>query len=87
MDFGVLNLHTSVNGKPIFEYKETDQGVQFFVQPLLLSSLSGGAVFRNLNVGVKFTMAFQLPKAGKSFIYNSNSRSYRRKRGGNQVFR
>ena len=86
-DFGVLNLRSSQGGDPAFDYRETDQGVQFFVQPLLLSSLSGGAVFRNLNVGVKFTMAFQLPKAGKSFIYNSNSRSYRRKRGGNQVLR
>ena len=86
VDFGVLNLRSNKGGAPPFDYRETDQGVQFFVQPLLLSSLSDGAVFRNLNVGAKCTVAFELPKHGKSYIYNSN-RNYRKKRGGNQLLK
>lgn len=86
MDFGVLNLHTSTNGKPIFEYKETDEGVQFFVQPLMLSDRADNVAFRNLNVGIKYTIAFELPKHGKSYVYEYDKveRDYR-KRGGNQT--
>ena len=85
-DFGIFGLSSGGGGEPPFDYRETDKGVQFFVQPLLLSSLSTGAVFRNLNVGAKCTVAFELPKSGKSYIYNGND-TYRRKRGGNQVLR
>ena len=88
MDFGVLNLYTSVNGKPIFEYKETDQGVQFYVQPLMLSDRANNAVFRNLNVGIKYTIAFEMPRRGKSYIYDYDKvdRDYRI-RGGNQTIK
>jgi hypothetical protein len=84
-DFGILNLHVSSGGAPIFGYRETDQGVQFFIQPMMLSSMADNAIFRNLNVGIKYTVAFELPKQGKSYIYDYNkvSRNYR-KRGGNQ---
>lgn len=87
-DFGLLNLHSSSGGAPIFDYLETDQGVQFFIQPLMLSSLADNATFRNLNVGVKFTIAFEMPKHGKSYIYNDKkaTRDFR-KRGGNQSIR
>lgn len=85
VDFGLLNLHVNSGGAPIFEYRETDQGVQFYIQPLLVSNMSDGATFRNLNVGIKYTVAFELPQHGKSYIYDYNkvSRDYR-KRGGNQ---
>ena len=85
VDFGLLNLHVSSGGSPIFGYRETDQGVQFYLQPLLMSSLADNAVFRNLNVGIKYTIAFELPKQGKSYIYDNNKvgRDYRI-RGGNQ---
>ena len=87
-DFGVLNIHSTTGGAPIFDYRETDQGVQFYIQPLLLSSMSDGAVFRNLNVGIKYTIAFEMPKHGKSYIYDEKKydRDYR-KRGGNQSIR
>jgi len=87
-DFGLLNLHSSTGGNPIFDYHETDQGVQFFIQPLMLSSLADNAVFRNLNVGIKYTIAFEMPKHGKSYIYDSKkaTRNYRI-RGGNQSIR
>ena len=85
VDFGLLNLHVSSGGSPVFGYRETDKGVQFYLQPLLMSSLADNAVFRNLNVGIKYTIAFELPKQGKSYIYDNNKvgRDYRI-RGGNQ---
>lgn len=88
VDFGLLNLHSNSGGAPIFEYRETDQGVQFYIQPLLRSSLADGATFRNFNIGVKYTIAFEMPKHGKSYIYDSKKvdRDYR-KRGGNQSIR
>lgn len=87
-DFGVLNLHTGTNGEPVFGWRETEEGVQFFSQPLMNSTLSNGATFRNLNVGIKFTVAFEMPKHGKSFLYDEyqSERDYR-KRGGNQGYK
>lgn len=88
VDLGLLNIHTDTGGAPLFDYRETDQGVQFYIQPLLVSSMSDGAVFRNLNVGIKYTIAFEMPKHGKSYIYDYDKvdRDYR-KRGGNQTIR
>lgn len=85
VDFGLLNLHTGKGGAPIFGYRETEQGVQFYSQPLMISNLADGATFRNLNIGIKYTIAFEGKKLGKSYIYDYNrvGRDYR-KRGGNQ---
>lgn len=88
-DFGVLNLHSATKTDVgTFGYKETDQGVQFYVQPLMLSNLAADAVFRNLNVGVKFTVAFEMKQNTKSYIYDYDrvERNYRR-RGGNQAIK
>ncbi len=84
-DFGVLNIHAFSGGQPIFAYRETDKGVQFYIQPLMRSSVADNAIFRNLNVGIKYTVAFEMPKRSKSYIYDYNKveRNYR-KRGGNQ---
>ena len=85
VDFGLLNIHSHSNGSPLFEYRETDEGVQFYIQPLLLSSVADNAVFRNMNIGIKYTVAFELPKQGKSFIYDyKKSGREHIKRGGNQ---
>lgn len=83
VDFGLLNIHHTSGGAPLFEYRETDQGVQFYIQPLLVSSMSDNAVFRNLNFGIKYTIAFELPQHGKSFIYDYK-KNEPFKRGGNQ---
>ena len=83
VDFGVLNIHHTSGGAPLFEYRETDQGVQFYIQPLLVSSMSDNAVFRNMNIGIKYTIAFELPSHGKSFIYDYK-KNEPFKRGGNQ---
>ena len=85
MDFGVLDVHIKGSGAPMFEYRETDKGVQFYVQPLMKSDLADNAVFRNLNVGIKFTVAFEMPKHGKSYIYDyQKNNRLDIKRGGNQ---
>ena len=88
VDFGILNLHAKGTGAPAFDYRETDEGLKFYIQPLLLSTMSDNATIRNLNVGVKYTVAFELPQRGKSFIYDWNSvdQNYR-KRGGNQTIK
>ena len=85
VDFGVLNLHTGKGGEPVFGYQETDHGVQFYSQPLLLSNLADGVIFRNLNIGIKYTIAFEGKNRQKSYIYDYHrvERNYR-KRGGNQ---
>ena len=59
--------------------------LQFFIQPLLVSSMSDNAVFRNMNIGIKYTVAFELPQHGKSYIYDYNKPGRGGiKRGGNQ---
>lgn len=88
MDFGLLNVHSGGPGSPVFEYRETDKGVQFYVQPLMLSDLSANAIFRNLNVGIKYTIAFELPQRGKSYIYDYDQvENNYRIRGGNQTIK
>ena len=85
VDFGLLNLHKGTTGAPLFDYRETEKGVQFYVQPLMVCNLADGATFRNLNVGVKFTVAFEMPQHGKSYLYDySKEKRLRLKRGGNQ---
>jgi len=85
VDFGVLGLHNGKNGAPLFQYRETDEGVKFYLTPLLLSNVADNAFIRNMNVGIKFTVAFELPRHGKSYIYDYDKveRGYL-KRGGNQ---
>jgi len=85
VDFGLLNIHSGSEGGNLFGYRETDHGVEFYIQPLLSSSLADNAVFRNMNIGVKYTIAFELPKHGKSYIYDYNKSGRTPiKRGGNQ---
>ena len=86
VDFGLLNLISSQKNPPIFDYRDTeDKGLQFYIQPLMRSSLANDAFVRNLNVGIKYTVAFEMPQKGKSYIYDYNKvgQDYR-KRGGNQ---
>jgi hypothetical protein len=85
MDCGVLDVHQKGKGEPMFGYRETSDGVQFYIQPLMKSDIADQSAFRNLSVGVKFTVAFELPKKGKSYYYDYNKvdRGYI-KRGGNQ---
>lgn len=84
-DYGLLDVHDKGNGKPIFEYRETNEGIQFYIQPLMKTDLADQTAFHNFSVGVKYTVAFEMPKRGKSYIYD-----YKKvntgfiKRGGNQ---
>lgn len=84
-DFGLLDVHVASGGAPLFEYRDTDKGVQFYVQPFMKSNIADNAVFRNLNIGIKYTIAFEMPKKGKSYIYDYKKYDRPRiKRGGNQ---
>ncbi|MCR5050117.1 MAG: hypothetical protein K6A36_03440 [Paludibacteraceae bacterium] len=86
VDFGVLNLKTAGNGEPLFQYRETDQGLQFYIQPLLVSNRSDNAVIRNLSLGAKLTVAFPMAEHGKSYKYDSRRVKLNyRKRGGTQA--
>ena len=86
VDAGVFNLLYAQKNKVIFGYHETeDKGLQFFIQPLLLSSLANNVEVRNISTGVKFTMAFEIPQKGKSYIYRSENEKRKFKRGGNQI--
>ena len=86
MDFGVLNLKVAGNGDPLFQYRETDQGLQFYIQPLLLSNRSDNAVVRNLSLGAKLTLAFPMAEHGKSYKYDHRRvKTNYRKRGGTQA--
>ena len=86
-DYGLLNLHTQGSGAPAFEYRETDEGVKFFIQPMLLSTMSDNAVINNLSIGIKYTIAFELPQRGKSYIYDWKRDQNTIKRGGNQTIK
>ena len=84
-DCGVLDVHERGKGSPMFGYRETSEGVQFYIQPLMKSDKADAAVFNTLSMGVKFTVAFEMPKKGKSYHYDYQQveRGYI-KRGGNQ---
>ena len=86
-DCGILNLVSGKYAYPIFDYHETeDQGVQFYVQPLMRSNLTNGAIVRNLNVGIKYTIAFEILQPGKSYKYeHKKTKQLKRNRGGNQL--
>ena len=88
VDYGVLNIYSASENKPWYEYAKADKGVQFNIRPLMCSTLANGAKFNNLNVGIKYTIAFEMPTHGKSYIYDSNKvdRNYRT-RGGNQTLK
>ena len=89
MDFGTLNLVSTKGNSPLFDYRETeDKGLQFYIQPLMRSDLVNGALVRNINVGIKYTIAFEIQQAGKSFVYDDDKpKQTTRKRGGNQSMR
>lgn len=84
-DYGLLDVHQKGSGQPLFQYRETQEGVQFYIQPLMKSDVADATAFHNLSVGIKYTVAFELPKSGKSYIYDYHkvSSGYI-KRGGNQ---
>lgn len=89
-DAGLLNLRSEAGNIPIFDYKETpDAGLQFFIQPVMRSSLTDRTFVRNIHAGIKFTVAFELQQRGKSYKYDDSSllRRASLKRGGNQALK
>lgn len=88
VDFGVLDMYKSYSGKNWYGYDDQGKGLQFSIRPIITSKFADNAQFRNLNVGIKYTVAFEFPQHGKSFLYDeySSERDYR-KRGGNQGYK
>lgn len=87
-DYGLLNINSVPNdAQSTFYYKQTDEGVKYYVTPLLLSKQAYNEAFHNLNIGVKFTVLLQLPIAPKQFIYESNKNTRDWKRGGTQAIK
>lgn len=87
-DYGLLNINTApADAENTFYYKQTDEGVKYYVTPLLLSKPAYNAAFNNLSVGVKFTVLLQLPIAPKQFIYDSDKNTRDWKRGGTQAIK
>lgn len=61
-EYGFLNLHKAGNlGDPV-TMTETPDGLQFQVRPVYNAAQYANATFSNWMVGVKFTVAFELPK-------------------------
>lgn len=90
VDFGVLNIHSSQGGAPVFDYRETsDKGLQFYIQPLMLSTVADNAVVRNMNIGIKYTVCLQVHEDPKAYIYDwyNLNQNARINRGGTQVIK
>lgn len=83
-DYGVLNVHQNTSAGELIELDFTE-GVNATVTPLLISNQMLGKRINPLVAGVKFTVMFELPKHGKSYIYDyyKVTNGYI-KRGGNQ---
>lgn len=87
VDCGVL----SINSQPAVGDQLTmdfTHGVNAAIVPLLLSNQMSNRRLNNLIVGVKYTIAFELPQRGKSYIYDYDRVEHHyRIRGGNQTIR
>lgn len=87
-DYGLLNLNSvPADAENTFYYKQTDEGVKYYVSPLLLSQPAYNARFNNFNIGVKFTVLLQLPVAPKQYIYDGTKNTVNWKRGGTQAIK
>ena len=88
MDYGLLNINSvSQDANDVFYYRQTDEGVKYFVTPLLLSKKAYDASFNNFNIGIKFTVLFQLPVEPKRYIYDGSKNTHIWKRGGTQAIK
>lgn len=89
VDCGILNVYSSTDDQPWYKHSDPGQELKFYLRPLLRSSLAANTTFfRNFNVGIKYTVAFEMPKHGKSYVYDYEKveRNYRI-RGGNQTIK
>lgn len=87
-DYGVLNISSApADAENTFYYKQTDEGVKYYVTPFLLSKPAYNEKFNNFTIGVKFTVLLQLPIAPKQFIYDGSKNVRDWKRGGTQAIK
>jgi len=87
LEYGMANVHTAVANGPMAGLDLT-HGVQANLVPMMLCNEMKNGTVNPLAVGVKFTMLFELPQHGKSYIYDwkKETNGYR-KRGGNQIIK
>ena len=84
LDFGFLNVHQN-SAKGDLVKLDFTQGVNATFTPLLMSTQMLNKRVNQVVLGIKFTAMFELPKHGKSYIYDYNDiNSGYIKRGGNQ---
>ena len=83
-EYGLLNIHSSSSQGSLLNL-DFSHGVQADMTPFMLCDEMKGGKVNPLTVGIKCTVMFELPKPGKSYIYDYyESEHDRRKRGGNQ---
>lgn len=78
-DFNINNIHKTVSQGEALCYKETDEGLRYYILPALVSDEMRNAAVRQLVVGVKFTMAFELPKRVPCVLCNDEFKPARHK--------
>lgn len=83
-EYSVLNAHNSTSNGSMVGL-DLNHGVQAKLTPFMLCDEMKSGKVNPLTVGIKCTMLFELPQAGKSYIYDWNKveKGYI-KRGGNQ---
>ena len=87
MDCGVLSINSkaAVGDQLTMDFSH---GVNAIIVPLLLSNQMSNRRLNNLIVGIKYTIAFELPQRGKSYIYDYDQvENNYRIRGGNQTLK
>ena len=84
VDYGFLNVHQNSAEGELLKMDYT-QGVSASVTPLMMSTQMLDKKINPLVAGVKFTAMFELPKPGKSHVYDSQKvQNGYIKRGANQ---
>lgn len=62
-EYGILDIHKNTASGSALSYREVpDEGLQFFVVPSMVSDQMRNAKVHPLTVGIRFTVAFEMPK-------------------------
>lgn len=73
VQYGLLNIHQPIAEGSILSFEQTEsEGVKFFVMPAMLCNELVQTPFYNLNVGLKLSAFFELPKDRNGMIYDAH---------------
>lgn len=73
-EYGLLNVHKDVSYGEALAYRQTEQGVKFFVVPAMLNDDLRSVQVNPLTVGVRFSVFFRLPEPKTCVICNEMAR-------------